>query len=262
MSTVNYTPDQIHEMYLDCGKNLSEVSRRTGLAYKRCHSLLEKSTGGASAYRHRSDTRYDEDRYKEISDCYQKLGSTRAVARELCCSRDMVRRAIKVFPCTPDPQTPVQVRNRIKNLPLDEIEERYLKGESVTALARHYDVDPERIRKRLRSRGVSMRANGMNYGRGQVKRSAADARICYIVAQACLGRILEKGEVIHHHDEDPTNNHPSNLWYFRGRKDHMTYHGRLRHLQQINPEVQPNKDILARESGGVPLLELNAQIAS
>ena len=45
-----------------------------------------------------------------------------------------------------------------------------------------------------------------------------------IVAEEKLGRPLEKGEVVHHEDEDKHNNEPSNLIVFRSQHEHALYH--------------------------------------
>lgn len=49
-----------------------------------------------------------------------------------------------------------------------------------------------------------------------------------MVAAICLGRLLLLDEVIHHHDENPANNDPANLWIFPGRSAHSRYHCALR----------------------------------
>jgi hypothetical protein len=44
------------------------------------------------------------------------------------------------------------------------------------------------------------------------------------VAENKLGRPLEKGEVVHHEDEDRQNNDPRNLIVFRTQAEHALYH--------------------------------------
>jgi hypothetical protein len=48
------------------------------------------------------------------------------------------------------------------------------------------------------------------------------------VATLALGRLLSKDEVVHHHDENPTNNDVANLWVFPTTGDHSRYHCALR----------------------------------
>jgi DNA-binding CsgD family transcriptional regulator len=45
-----------------------------------------------------------------------------------------------------------------------------------------------------------------------------------LVAEACLGRYLNKSEKIHHEDRDKHNNSPENLWVFPGHQAHMRHH--------------------------------------
>lgn len=47
-------------------------------------------------------------------------------------------------------------------------------------------------------------------------------------AECTLNRFLEPTEVIHHIDEDPTNNAPKNLYLFKTTGEHSTYHNALR----------------------------------
>jgi len=45
-----------------------------------------------------------------------------------------------------------------------------------------------------------------------------------LVAERELNRFLTKEEVIHHIDEDPTNNDPTNLYLFCNNVDHLRHH--------------------------------------
>ena len=47
------------------------------------------------------------------------------------------------------------------------------------------------------------------------------------VAEEKLGRRVGKSEVVHHIDEDKTNNDPSNLLVFRTKGDHTLHHAKL-----------------------------------
>lgn len=44
-----------------------------------------------------------------------------------------------------------------------------------------------------------------------------------LVMEAKLGRYLERSEVVHHRDGDPTNNHPDNLEVFRTNAEHLKH---------------------------------------
>jgi hypothetical protein len=45
-----------------------------------------------------------------------------------------------------------------------------------------------------------------------------------VVAEACLGRLLNPGEVVHHEDLNKRNNHPSNLIVFPSQAIHVAHH--------------------------------------
>lgn len=50
-----------------------------------------------------------------------------------------------------------------------------------------------------------------------------------VVMEKLLGRPLKDGEVIHHINEDKTDNRPENLMLFESHSEHMKYHWALRH---------------------------------
>ena len=45
-----------------------------------------------------------------------------------------------------------------------------------------------------------------------------------LVAELVLGRYLSGVEVVHHEDENPRNNEPSNLWLFPSQAEHRAHH--------------------------------------
>jgi hypothetical protein len=53
-----------------------------------------------------------------------------------------------------------------------------------------------------------------------------------IVAEAMLKRSLRRREVVHHIDNDPTNNEPSNLMVFASNADHIRFHHGGRAIKQ------------------------------
>lgn len=57
-----------------------------------------------------------------------------------------------------------------------------------------------------------------------------------VVAEQMLGRPLKKGEVVHHIDNDKTNNHPLNLMVFASQAEHARYHYNEIHNPQLNFE--------------------------
>lgn len=83
-------------------------------------------------------------------------------------------------------------------------------------------------------------------------------RQCYEVAAICLKRPVPNGHVIHHIDENPKNNHPSNLLLFSTSSLHAKYHQRLLKSQF---EVGSEESIqMALEIGAVPLPEPDFQL--
>lgn len=44
------------------------------------------------------------------------------------------------------------------------------------------------------------------------------------VAAWKFGRHLSEGEVVHHVNGDPTDNHPDNIWIFSSQRAHMLWH--------------------------------------
>ena len=49
-----------------------------------------------------------------------------------------------------------------------------------------------------------------------------------LVAESALGRHLEKGECVHHINENRADNGPENLYLFRTRGEHSAYHNLLK----------------------------------
>lgn len=67
-----------------------------------------------------------------------------------------------------------------------------------------------------------------------------------LVAERMLGRHLTGVEVVHHEDEDPANNHPSNLWLFPSQADHIHHH-QLKRALQHDPELARALEPLAAD---------------
>lgn len=45
-----------------------------------------------------------------------------------------------------------------------------------------------------------------------------------LIAEQVIGRQLTDAEVVHHCDENRTNNSPSNIWVFATNSDHSRFH--------------------------------------
>ena len=48
-----------------------------------------------------------------------------------------------------------------------------------------------------------------------------------LVAERCLKRYLKPGEIIHHINDNPSDNRPKNLYYFSNRNKHQLFHRRV-----------------------------------
>jgi HNH endonuclease len=147
-------------------------------------------------------------------------------------------------------------RDPVHPLPMEEVTRDYRGGTPTTELGRRHGVDPEVIRRRLRSAGVDRRPRGQYERRGsdnpQWKGGREETmhyyrRQAYEVAAICFGQPLPRGTIIHHCDEDPKNNQPCNLLLFENQSAHGSFHQLLLERQQTEPEVDAIR--LALENG-------------
>lgn len=148
----------------------------------------------------------------------------------------------------------------IHALPMDTIAQEYQSGQSTIALGRKYGVDPEVIRHRLKRIGIGRRQPGGHSLTGSKNHQWKGGyqqpmhyyrRQSYEVAAICLGQPLPRGVVIHHLDEDPTNNHHTNLWLFESQGHHSSYHQKLLAILRQDGQVEPTR--LLTEIGAVAL---------
>lgn len=148
------------------------------------------------------------------------------------------------------------------DLPMDELARRYQDGETCGEIARSLELPSERIRRRLIAHGVEIRSAAESIprgkknvfyknGKGKVEPMHYYRRQSYEVVAICLGRPVPQGWVIHHLDEDPENNDPSNLMLFESPRRHSKFHQRLLRLQRKGIEVDAIQEAL--KSDGVML---------
>lgn len=126
---------------------------------------------------------------------------------------------------------------------VDEGVRLYEQGMSLNQLSAHFGKSVETIRTRLIRRGVQMRsrankgpANGKWTGGRNVDKGgyilvympdhpmatkAGYVREHRLVVEKILGRYLTATEVVHHADDDPGNNDPSNLILFETNGQHL-----------------------------------------
>lgn len=143
-------------------------------------------------------------------------------------------------------------------LPMEEVGRRYEAGESCAEIGKDLGVDAEVIRRRMRAAGMPRRPLGKAKGSKNPQWKGGKSptmhyyrRQAYEVAAICLGRPLPRGWIIHHVDENPRNNEPTNVMIFPTQSQHMRYHQRLLEHQRANPSTDAIR--LALENGALPL---------
>lgn len=154
--------------------------------------------------------------------------------------------------------------NPIEPTPIEPLIASYQELQSTYAVAEKHNMSQPAVYRRLKAAGVDLPERGRarkprgeeshTYKDGKGKDRSIERRKYQVhlqVAALCLGFPLPKGWVVHHHDEDPTNNHWTNLWVFPDAHSHGVYHQRLLALRRVNPEVDANQ--LALENGGLRL---------
>lgn len=252
-------PDEVLRLYHRT-HNAHETARLLGVDPSSVSRLLNKH-GIAPGKGANSPTKIDR---QTVLNAYNEMHNQHRVAKALGISLTAVGRILRdEFGIHLGKGANVVVKHHI---PMDEIAQRYLAGESTVQLGAEYGVDPERIRRRLKTRGIKRRSlvqsrargakngqwkNGKSEQRRNDKNMHYYRRQAYEVAAICLGKPLPQGWVIHHIDEDYHNNHPSNLMIFESLNRHTSYHQQLLRLQRAGQTVDAIQ--LALENGAQKL---------
>ena len=130
--------------------------------------------------------------------------------------------------------------------PLDQMKEWYEAGETCEQIGQRLGTSFGTVGKVLRRNGVKMRPRGWCDQSGEKNRfwrggrsqdvdgyilvyqpdhpyadSHGRVREHRLVAESVLGRYLLPAEVVHHKDDDPSNNDPENLQVFDSNADHL-----------------------------------------
>jgi len=149
-------------------------------------------------------------------------------------------------------------RSPLVPISLKEAHQRHEAGENVKDIAASYGVSAPSLCKRLRRAGIRIGQNrhrqkerNFQWKGGKTKRSDKTRRQAHEVAASCLGTPLPRAWVVHHDDENPENNDPSNLILFETNALHLVYHQKLLGIQRRGLKVDTSH--LASESGGLAL---------
>lgn len=237
-------------------KNQTQVAREFGTHQATISHILRRH--GVRVGRGNNQARHSESR---ILTLWDRFRNQHAVARELGIRPSAVSKVLR--------RLGIHVgkgrREPIHKLPMGKVAARYLAGETCRQLGKAFGVDSEVIRRRLRSEGVSRRGRGAKGAKnsqwkgGKSPTMHYHRRQAYEVVAICLGKPLPRAWVVHHADEDPTNNDPANLLLFRSKREHTAFHQRLLRIQSTEP--QADATLLALESGAVRLPPPPAPIA-
>jgi hypothetical protein len=152
-------------------------------------------------------------------------------------------------------------------VPRSLVAEHYKSGKTAKEISKILGMGLSTVYRSLRQEGIKAdhkglkganhpQWNGGSYDQNKSKNwnSSKKARVLFAIL---IGRELTEDEVVHHHDEDPSNNDPSNLWLFPNTGSHSAYHCALRDYRRkglIESSIPSEKAFCA-----VPLLELASQ---
>ncbi len=196
--------------------------------------------------------------HQQFLDLWNQYGNTKDVAEQIGTSRTYVTMVLwNKFGI----RVPRNHPNKY-DLPMEEIKERYLAGESCGQIAETFGIPSERIRRRLRAYGVPRRSAAESVPRGKRNRFYKNGegkreilhyyrRQAYEVAAICLGQPVPQGWIIHHLNENPEDNQPENLVLFQNQGDHSAHHTQLRVLQRKGLPTDAIQ--VALENGAVTL---------
>jgi hypothetical protein len=197
------------------------------------------------------------DEWKNIVHFYAEFQNQHEVSKILGIRQGQISRVLRRFGI----HIGRGARSVIHKLPMADVVRQYKDGMSTIDLGRLYGVDPEVIRRRMirhdktlqmRGAGNASGAKNSQWKGGKSQIEWSDCRkFARRIAEFCLSRRLESDEVVHHHDEVPANNHPSNLWVFPSPQSHLRYHQQL--IKSRYAICSEEANLLALESGGLRL---------
>ena len=191
-----------------------------------------------------------------IRKTYEECHNGREVARRLGISYQTIQRYLHRLGIHPGKGHGGK-RQRIHKLDLDLVKRLYWgAGFSTLQIGKRFGVSDEVVRRQMdranipRRGMIESRARGSHSPQWKGGKSKMNAyrRESYEIVAICLGHPLPKGMVIHHFDEDYTNNDPSNIVIFQCQSDHQRYHQQL--LRSPHPDDREEAILLVSENGG------------
>lgn len=140
----------------------------------------------------------------------------------------------------------------------DSIGKMYLDGLGEKEIAEQFDgISRKVVRNKLRQLGIPKRVGKASGSKNKQWKGGREETVhryrrqSYEVVAICLRKPLPKGHVIHHIDENPKNNYPSNLMIFPSGSLHGKFHQTvLKNQWKVDSEEAIR---FALEIGGVPL---------
>lgn len=94
------------------------------------------------------------------------------------------------------------------------------------------ELNPDRMTPEVRKK---LREAHLGKGEGKAYPKIYGRHAHRVVMEEKLGRKLRPGEIVHHIDEDKTNNHPDNLQLFASQAEHARHHALMK---PINPNTR------------------------
>lgn len=246
------TDQMVIQTYKELG-NQTATAKQLGCSQSYVSTVLRRN--GIRIGRGGKQRKFDP---QQFLDLWNQYGNTKDVAEQIGTSRAYVTMVLK-------DKFGIRVPRNLStkyDLPMEEIKERYLAGETCGQIAKTFGIPSERIRRRLRAYGVERRSAAESVPRGKKNRFYKNGegkkdplhyyrRQSYEVAAICLGQPVPQGWIIHHLNENPKDNRPENLVLFRSASDHSAHHTQLRVLQRKGQTADAIQ--VALENGAVRL---------
>ena len=261
---IDYFDEEVLTKYDDLGTQTA-VAEAMGLSQSTVSKVLRRN--GIHIGRGGKQKKFDP---QQFLDLWNELHNAQEVAKRIGTSDAYV---YQVLWTKFGIRCPRNHPNKL-DLPMEEIKDRYLGGESCAQIAETFDLSAERIRRRLRGYGVERRSLKESVPRGKRNRFYKNGegkkevmhyyrRQSYEVAAICFGQPLPQGWIIHHLNENPRDNRPENLVLFQSAHDHSAHHTQLRVLRRKGQPIDAIQVALENGAQALPqpphpiLLELD-----